>query len=76
MSGKTLQKTFFTSVLTIIREILQKNQREKSWQDVSVNLSENIPTATETIAQKILYMLGMSKNIFKFFSKNNIILLG
>ena len=37
----------FTSVLTTAREIPKK--REKSWQDVSVNLYENIPTITETM---------------------------
>ena len=37
----------FTSVLTTAREIPKK--REKSWQDVSVNLYENIPTITETV---------------------------
>ena len=50
LEKETLQQTFFTSVLTKAREIPQKNQRENSWQDVSVNLSENIPrSATETM---------------------------
>ena len=77
LEKKTLQKTFFTTVLTIAREIPQKNQKEKSWQDVSVNLSENVPTGTETMTQKFsIYLLGMSKHIFKFIFKTyNIYLL-
>ena len=60
----TLQKTLFTSVLTITREIPQKNQRKKSWQDVSVNRFENIPTVTETMIQKFsIYLLGMSNHV-------------
>ena len=43
---KTIQArkkgSFFTSVLTIAREMVKK-QREKYRQDVSVNLSENTP---------------------------------
>ena len=50
----------------------KNNQREKSWQDVSVNLSENIPTATETVAQKFsIYLLGMSNHISKFIFKTS-----
>ena len=52
LEKKTLQKTFFTSVLIIARELPKKFQRENSWQDLSVNLSENIPTAIEAMAQK------------------------
>ena len=49
LEKKTLQRTFFTSVLIIAREIPKKIKREKSWQDVSVNLYENISTGTEII---------------------------
>ena len=43
----------------------KKNQREKSWQDVSVTLSENIPAATETVTQKLsIYLLRMSNHIY------------
>ena len=61
LEKETLQKELFTSVLIIARQLPQKNQREKSCQDVSVNLSENILTATETITQKfsIIYLLEM-----------------
>ena len=62
----------FHIILTIAREIPQKSQREKSWQDVSVNLSENIPTATETMKQKFsVYLLGMLNHIFKFLFKTS-----
>ena len=45
----------FTSVLTTARK-----QREKSWQDVPVNLSENIPTKAETMKNKSsISLLGM-----------------
>ena len=72
LEKETLQKTLFTSVLTIAREIPQKNQRKKSCQDVSVNCFENIPTATETITQKFsIYLLGMSNHIFKFIFKTS-----
>ena len=70
LEEKTRQKTFFTSVLTIARGIPQKNQMEKHWQDVSVNLYENIPTTTETMTQKFfIYLVGMSNHIFKFIFK-------
>ena len=70
LEKETLQKTLFTSVLTIAREIPQKNQRKKSCQDVSVNCFENIPTATETITQKFsIYLLGMSNHTSKFIFK-------
>ena len=61
LEKETLQKALFTSVLIVARQLPQKNQREKSCQDVSVNLSENILTATETITQKfsIIYLLDM-----------------
>ena len=73
MEKETLQKTLFTSVLTIARELPQKNQQKKSWQDVSVNLSKNIPTATETMTQKlsIIYLLVMSDHTFKFIFKTS-----
>ena len=47
---------FSQSVLTISREKLQKNEREKSWQDVSVSLFENIPTTTEKNDIKVIYI--------------------
>ena len=58
LEKKNLQKIFFTSVLTIPREIQTKNEREKSWQDVSVNLSENIPTIAETTTYKSSVFTG------------------
>ena len=58
--------------LAIHSEIPQKNQREKSWQDVSVYLSENIPTATEKTTQKLsIYLLGMSNHTFKSIFKTS-----
>ena len=39
----------FTLVLTTASQRNTKKQREKSWQDLSVNLSENITTITETM---------------------------
>ena len=38
---------------------------------MSVNLSENMPTAGDTMTQKfsIIYLLGMSKDIVKFIFK-------
>ena len=48
----------------------KKSQREKSWQDESLNLSKKILTATETMTQKFpTYLLGMSNHIFKFIFK-------
>ena len=72
LEKQTPQKTLFTSVLTIARELPHKNQKE-SWQDVPVNLSENIPTATETVTQKfsIIYLLGVSNHIFKLIFKTS-----
>ena len=50
----------------------KKKQRRKSRQDVSANLSEDIPTATETMTQKLyIYLLGMSNHIFKFIFKTS-----
>ena len=67
LEKKTLQRTFFTSVLIIAREIPKKIKREKSWQDVSVNLYENIPQA-----QKLsVYLLGISNYISKFIFKTS-----
>ena len=72
LEKETLQKKLFTSVLTIAREIPQKNQREKSWQDVSVNLSENIPTATDIMTKKFsIYLPGMSNHIFRIIFKTS-----
>ena len=46
-----------------------KNHREKYWQDVLVNLSENISSATKTMTQKLfIYLLGMSNHIFINFT--------
>ena len=43
---------------------------KKSSQDVSVNLSANIPTATEKVTQKFsIYLLEMSNHIFKLIFK-------
>ena len=45
---------------------------EKSWQDVSVNLPENIPTATEKMTQKSsIYLLEMSSHVFNFISETS-----
>ena len=74
MEKKNLQKIFLISVLTITREIpkKKKNEREKSWQYVSVNLSDNIPTATEKMTQKFSrYLLVMSNHIFRFIFKTS-----
>ena len=47
-----------------------KNLREKYWKDVSVNLSENKTTATESMMQKsFIYLLGMSNHKFNFIFK-------
>ena len=48
---KTLQKTFFTLVLTKAREIPKKIEG-KNPDKMCCDLSENIPTATETMTQK------------------------
>ena len=57
--GRLFSKTFFPSVLT-------KKQREKP-ESVSVNLSGNIPTITETIPEKSsMYLPGMSSHIENF----------
>ena len=55
----------FTLVLTIYRST--KKQRKKSSQDVPVNLSENIPTKTETMTHKSpTYLLGILSHIENF----------
>ena len=41
-----------------------KNQREKSWQDVSVILSENVPTATEKWCKSPLYLYWECETIY------------
>ena len=44
----------------------------KSWQDVSVNLSENILTGTETLTQESsIYLLGMSNHTSNFIFKTS-----
>ena len=44
-------------------QLVREMPKGKSSQDNSVNLSENIPTATETITQRSsIYLLGMSSN--------------
>ena len=49
-----------------------KKLMEKSWQDVSVNLSENVPTITKTITQKsCLCLLAMSKHPFNLIFKTS-----
>ena len=54
-----------------ICHISKKNKSLKFWLDVSVNLCQDIPTATETTTQKSsIYLLGMSNHIFKFIFKN------
>ena len=68
---KTLQRTFSTSVLTIAREIPKKIEGKNPDRCV-VNLSENIPTATERMIQKFsIYLLVMSNHIFKFIFKTS-----
>ena len=52
---KTLQKTFFTLVLTKAREIPKKIEG-KNPDKMCCDLSENIPTATEKNNTKILYI--------------------
>ena len=61
---RLFSETFFTSVLTIARE--SQNPREKSWQDGSVNLFENVTTTiTETMTQKsAIDLVETSSNIF------------
>ena len=52
ISGKKDQAysvSHFTLVLTTASQRNTKKQREKSWQDLSVNLSENITTITDTM---------------------------
>ena len=46
---KDSSEDIFYISLIIAREIPKKIKREKSWQDVSVNLYENISTGTEII---------------------------
>ena len=42
---------------------------------MSVNISEDITTATKTMTQKFyIYLLGMSNHIFKFIFKTSQIL--
>ena len=49
-----------------------KNQREKYWQNVSVNLPENISTTTETMMPKSFsYLLGTSNHLFSFIFKTS-----
>ena len=68
---KTLQRTFSTSVLTIAGEIPKKIEGKNPDRCV-VNLSENIPTATERMIQKCyIYLLVMSNHIFKFIFKTS-----
>ena len=44
----------------------------KSWPDVSVNLSENILTGTETLTQESsIYLLGMSNHTSNFIFKTS-----
>ena len=69
LEKKTLQKTFVTFLSHLSH--LKKNKSLKFWLDVSVNLCQDIPTATETTTQKSsIYLLGMSNHIFKFIFKN------
>ena len=71
LEKNTLQKTFFTSVLTIAREI-PKKIKGKNPDKMCYDLSENTPTATERMTQKVsLYLLGMSNRIFKFIFKTS-----
>ena len=68
---KTLQKTFFTSVLTIAREIPKKIEG-KNPDKMCCDLCENIPTATERMTQKFsIYLVVMSNHIFKFIFKTS-----
>ena len=49
-----------------------KNHREKSWQDVSVNLPKNIAIAEETMTQtSYIYFLGLPIHIFNFIFKTS-----
>ena len=64
---KDSSEDIFYISLIIAREIPKKIKREKSWQDVSVNLYENIPQA-----QKLsVYLLGISNYISKFIFKTS-----
>ena len=71
LEKQTLQKTFFTSVLTIAREIPKKIEGKNPGK-MCCDLSENIPTATETMTQKFsIYLQGMLNHIFKFIFKTS-----
>ena len=57
---KLFRTIFFRSVNLRNAKIL----REESWRDELVNLSENIPTSTETMTQgSSIDLLGMSSHI-------------
>lgn len=57
---KLFRTIFFRSVNLRNAKIL----REESWRDELVNLSENIPTSTETVTQgSSIHLLGMSSHI-------------
>ena len=60
---KTLQKTFFTSVLTIPREIPKKIEG-KNPDKMCCDLFENIPTATERMTQKFSIYLVVISNLY------------
>ena len=71
LEKQALEKTFFTSVLAIAREIPKKFER-KNPDKMCCDLSENIPTATETMTQKFsIYLQGMLNHIFKFIFKTS-----
>ena len=61
---RLFSKTFHISFRNSQKNI--KNQREKSWQDVSVNLSGNISTITEIMTYKSSMWLGMLSHIENF----------
>ena len=65
--GRSGKKDSSEDIFRISFNHSQRNTKNKFWLDVSVNLSENIPAATETKTKKFsMYLLGMSNHIFKF----------
>ena len=63
---RLFSKTFHIN--RVLNREKPKKQREKSWQDVSVNLSENIPTITKTTTYKSSVFTG---NVTPYWKLHN-----
>ena len=64
LENQTLQKTFFTSVLTIARQIQKKNRREKSWQDESLIFLKIYPQQHKEWQKNSLYIYWEYQTIY------------